>query len=155
MNSRTSFQDDAPLGYLIFDVARLLRRHFEDEAKAHDITLPQWRALAALVKHGAKTQVMLANEIDADPMTVSGLLERMEKRGLVSRKPNPADSRAKLAEATDEGHRIFDAIKRRGLTRYEAALAGLAPHETQALEHALTKIRHNLADLAVPEDVTT
>ena len=42
----------APLGYLIHEVARLLKRRFEDEAKTHGITLPQWRSLTSRCTRG-------------------------------------------------------------------------------------------------------
>ena len=93
----TDFKNSAPLGYLIHEVARLLKRRFEEEAKAHGITLPQWRALAQIALKDNITQRSLADAIDADQMTVSGILDRLEKRGLIDRFPDPKDSRAKLA----------------------------------------------------------
>ena len=46
MKSNLSYKHQAPMGYLIHEVARLMKRRFEEEAKMHGITLPQWRVLA-------------------------------------------------------------------------------------------------------------
>ena len=51
----------------------------------HGITLPQWRALAQISQNESMTQRALAELIDTDPMTISGMLDRLEKRGLIER----------------------------------------------------------------------
>lgn len=135
----------APLGYLIHEVARLLKRRFEDEAKTHGITLPQWRSLAHIALHEGITQRALADAIDADPMTVSGILDRLEKRGLVIRYPDPTDSRAKLAKLTPQGEAMFRKARETGLAMYEAATVGLTDEEREAMKSALCKMRDNLS----------
>jgi MarR family transcriptional regulator, transcriptional regulator for hemolysin len=135
----------APLGYLIHEVAKLLKRRFEDEAKSHGITLPQWRALAHIALHEGITQRALADAIDADPMTVSGILDRLEKRGLIDRYPAPSDSRAKLARLTAEGDEMFRKARATGLAMYQAATEGLSANEREAMKSALCKMRDNLS----------
>jgi MarR family transcriptional regulator for hemolysin len=137
----------APLGYLIHEVARLLKRRFEDEAKSHGITLPQWRALAHIALHEGITQRALADAIDADPMTVSGILDRLEKRGMIDRSADPSDSRAKLARLTPEGELMFRKARETGLAMYEAATVGLTAEERDAMQSALCKMRDNLSGL--------
>src|SRR4051812_47204216 len=83
------------VGFLVHEVARLFRRRFEDEARAHGVTLPQWRALVEIYKNDGVSQVSLAGSVDTDPMTMSGILDRLEKRGLIERYADPNDSRAK------------------------------------------------------------
>jgi DNA-binding MarR family transcriptional regulator len=98
-----SFRAQLPLGYLIHEVAKLMKRRFEQEAREHDMTLPQFRILAEVWRTPGVTQAALAAAIDSDPMTVSGILDRLDKRGLLERFTNPDDSRAKLARITPEG----------------------------------------------------
>jgi MarR family transcriptional regulator for hemolysin len=50
MKEELDIRHRAPLGYLIHEVARLMKRRFEDEARSLGITLPQWRALAQIAK---------------------------------------------------------------------------------------------------------
>jgi MarR family transcriptional regulator, transcriptional regulator for hemolysin len=138
------YKSQAPVGYLIHEVAKLLKRRFEEEAKAQGITLPQWRALAQIALHQNITQRALADSIDADPMTISGILDRLEKRGLLTRFPDPSDSRAKLARLTPEGDRLFAMAKEKGLAMYETAVQGLSEQERETLQSALCKMRDNL-----------
>lgn len=134
----------APLGYLIFEVNRLFKRRFEELAKTNGVTLPQWRALAQIAMHENITQREIADSIDADPMTVSGILDRLEKRGLIDRFADPSDSRAKVARLTPAGEVMFGEARAVGLTMYEAAIVGLSEHERQVMKTALCKMRDNL-----------
>lgn len=135
---------EASVGYLVYEVARAFRRRFEDEARRHDLTLPQWRALAELARKGGVSQVVLAGAIDADPMTVSGILDRLEKRGLVRREPDPSDSRAKIVRLTDDGLTLYDTAKAVGVELYQSAVLGMSPAELDAVANGLTRIRNNL-----------
>lgn len=145
MKSKSILRHQAPLGYQVFEVARLMKRRFEEQAKSHGITLPQWRALAQIATHDGISQRALAGQIDADPMTVSGILDRLEKRGLIERYPDPADSRAKLARLTAAGEDLFQTARRVALAMYESAVAGLTPAEREALQSGLEKMSANLS----------
>ncbi|KRA53054.1 MarR family winged helix-turn-helix transcriptional regulator [Devosia sp. Root635] len=138
---------ETSVGYLIYEVARTFRRRFEEEARRHDLTLPQWRALAELARRGGISQVALAAAIDADPMTVSGILDRLEKRGLVRREQDPADSRAKVVQLSGDGRALFDTAKAVGVELYASAVQGMSATELAALVHGLTAIRNNLNGL--------
>lgn len=148
MKSNLGYKHQAPMGYLIHEVARLMKRRFEEEARIHGITLPQWRVLGQIALNEGITQVALAAATDADPMTVSGVLDRLEKRGLIDRYADPTDSRAKLARLTAEGEEIFNTARAVGLQMYEAALVGVTPEERQTVISALTKMRDNLTGQA-------
>ena len=100
-------QHRAPIGYLVHEVARLFRRRFEDEARIHGVTLPQWRALAEIHRQEGISQVSLAGCIDTDPMTLSGILDRLEKRGLVAMQPGE-DQREATLNLTAAGHAMID-----------------------------------------------
>jgi hypothetical protein len=69
----------------------------------HGITMPQWKALSEISRNPGITQVELAALTDSDPMTMSGILDRLEKRGFVTRSPDPRDSRAKVVQILPEG----------------------------------------------------
>ncbi|KKC34674.1 MarR family winged helix-turn-helix transcriptional regulator [Devosia psychrophila] len=141
---RSNLRTERPIGYLIHEVARMMRRRFEDEARTHGLTLAQWRALGAIDSEHMITQVALASHIDADPMTVSGILDRLEKRGLLERYPHPNDSRAKLSRLTPDGVEMVAAARHLGKTLYDAALDGLDEAERQALISSLSRMRDNL-----------
>jgi len=140
-----TYKHQAPLGYLIHEVARLMKRRFEAEARAHDITLPQWRALAQIAANECITQRAIADRIDTDPMTISGILDRLEKRGLIERAPDPTDSRAKVATLTPAGRHLFDSARAVGFAMYEQALEGVSPEQRSQVITVLEKMRDNLS----------
>lgn len=148
---RNQFAKAAPLGYLIHEVARLFRRRFEDEAKTHQITMPQWKALAEVARNPGITQVELAALTDSDPMTMSGILDRLEKRGLVERSPDPRDSRAKVIHIAADGVHIVERARKVGLAIYARATEGISPDEEKTLRDALERIRGNLVGMDAEE----
>ena len=139
------------IGYLIHEVARLMRRRFEDEASVHGFTLPQWRALAEIYRSEAIAQVSLAAALDVDQMTVSGIVSRLEKRGLIDRYPDPNDSRAKLAKLTPAGLALVTNAKNVGRALYENALDGLSPADRDAMAAQLRLIRDNLNSMTAQQ----
>lgn len=140
------------LVFLVHEVARLFRRRFEDEAKLHGFTLPQWRALAEIFHREGISQVSLAAALDVDQMTVSGIVSRLEKRGLIERYPNPNDSRAKLARLTPAGLELVTRAKHVGRAVYENALDGLDEAERVQLKTRLALVRDNLNAMTIQKE---
>jgi DNA-binding MarR family transcriptional regulator len=136
---------DPPIGYLVHEVAKAFRRRFEEDAKRQGLTLPQWRVLAELARQGGLSQVRLAAAIDAGTMTLSGIVDRLEKRGLVAREQDPGDSRAKIVRLTDEGQALFDTAKALATQLYSNAIEGLSDAELRAIARSLIRIRNNLS----------
>jgi DNA-binding MarR family transcriptional regulator len=144
-------QRERPIGFLVHEVARLLRRRFEDEARVHGVTLPQWRALAEIYKQEGISQVSLAGCIDTDPMTLSGILDRLDKRGLIERFIDPNDSRAKLARLTPAGQELVGTARNVGLELYETALNGLSFEDRELVASHLMRIRDNLNNMTAEQ----
>jgi DNA-binding MarR family transcriptional regulator len=121
-----------------------MKRRFEDEASLHGFTMPQWRALAEIFRAEGIAQVSLAAALDVDQMTVSGIVGRLEKRGLIERFPDPNDSRAKLAKLTPAGRELVLNAKNVGRALYENALEGISQPERDTMVAQLKLIRDNL-----------
>jgi len=139
------------IGYLVHEVARLMRRRFEEEASVHGFTLPQWRALAEIFRNEGIAQVSLAAALDVDQMTVSGIVSRLEKRGLIDRYPDPNDSRAKLAKLTPAGRELVTRAKNVGRALYENALDGISLADREKMAAQLRLIRDNLNSMTALE----
>ena len=138
-------------GYLVNEVSRLLKRRFEDEAKSFGVTMPQWRTLVEIHRQDGVSQVALAAFIDSDPMTMSGILDRLEKRGLIERFTDPNDSRAKLARLTREGVALVARARRVGIAMQEIALSGLSAEEREDLVEKLRHIRATLNNMTADQ----
>lgn len=76
-------------------------------AAEHDLSLTQLRVLAILRDRRIRMSE-LADYLGLDKSTISGLVDRAEKRGLLQRAPNPADGRATDVFLTAEGMQLAD-----------------------------------------------
>lgn len=115
-HTKSASQPEAPtrnklFGYVIHDLAKQLRRHFDTTAQQFGLTLAQWRLIAQISANEGLSQVALAALVDTDPMTVSGLIERLEGKGLVERITDPDDSRAKIVLLTDKARGLVAEMK--------------------------------------------
>lgn len=136
--------------YLIHALSRAIRRRFDELAREYGLTLPQWRVLRQLAKMDELSQATLATLTDTDPMTLSGILDRLEAKGLVQRVPDPGDSRAKLVRTTQKARDMVGEIKGVAHELYEEALQGVSESERDALFATLARIVQNLSsDISV------
>lgn len=97
-------------GFLLWVSANAWQRRQRAALAELGLTQPQFRLLAGiawLTREGdAASQVRLARHAHADPMTTSQVVRALEKKGLVRRVTNPADSRARHLKATARGRKL-------------------------------------------------
>ena len=85
------FQRD--LMFLLHDVARLMRVDADKRARAHGMTRAQWGILIWLERQPGLSQKELSEILEVEPITVARLIDRLEARGMVERRPDPKDRR--------------------------------------------------------------
>ncbi|MFD2855870.1 MarR family winged helix-turn-helix transcriptional regulator [Seohaeicola zhoushanensis] len=129
---------------MLHDAARLMKSEFERRAKGHRLSLMQWRTLGALARSDGMSQVALAARVEASPMTMSDIIDRLEGDGLVSRETDPSDGRAKLVRITQAAQPIVEEMRGIATEVYATALAGIAPEDLDGLTRALQQIVTNL-----------
>lgn len=76
--------------------------------------------------------------------TITGLMQRLEHKGFISRSTNPKDCRCKFVELTKKGCDIERSLKQNSKGMEERALRGLTPEEVKIFEKALCLIAENL-----------
>ena len=137
---------DRNLGWLLHDVARLLRKRFEQEARASSLGLT--RAQAAVIAHLARqegsNQASLAQILEIEPITLVRLLDRLEELGLVERRPDPKDRRARLLRLTSEAHAMLARIRTLGAAVRDDACAGISADRREAMIDTLMEMKANL-----------
>lgn len=108
---------DTNPGYLLADNSRLLRRAFDERVREAGVTAPQARLLLNLERHPGRNQAFYAERLEIEPITLCRMVDRMEEAGLVERRADPDDRRARLLHLT---------VRSRGkIARIRAALDGL------------------------------
>lgn len=104
---------DALLGHLIRRLHQKSTAVFSDAMATlgHDITPMQFSALNALVHHDGIDQARLAEHVAVDRATLGGIVDRLEKKGLIERRVAPNDRRARILSLTVAGRALFEALE--------------------------------------------
>ncbi|MFI8227816.1 MarR family winged helix-turn-helix transcriptional regulator [Streptomyces sp. NPDC085900] len=123
---------------LIGDVVARYHADFDEAAARHALTGAQARLLSLLSLEPLPMR-KLAQKLKCEPSNVTGIVDRLESRGLVERRPDPADRRVKLAAATQEGRRVAREL-RDGLRFAREPLAGLSDAERLSLRDLLKRM---------------
>jgi MarR family transcriptional regulator for hemolysin len=131
-------------GFLLHDVARLLRVAFDRRARALDLTRSQWWVLNFLYFNEGITQSELADLLDVEKATLGRLLDRLEVKGWVERRCDPADRRAKRLHLTGEVQDVMRALRDLAADVRADALEGLDEAERERFLATLLHIKGNL-----------
>ena len=130
---------------LINDLSRLLWNNVREHGMEHPISQKSGQLiLLELAKRDGRTQLDLANATNLKAPTISVSLQKLEKEGYVSRRPDEYDLRATRVFLTEKGRELDNTIK--GYIRREESLAtsNLTEEESETLVKLLLKIRENL-----------
>ncbi|MFE5256051.1 MarR family winged helix-turn-helix transcriptional regulator [Streptomyces coelicoflavus] len=120
---------------LIGEVVARFHADYEEAAAERALTGAQAKLLSLLSLEPLPMR-KLAHKLKCEPSNVTGIVDRLEARGLVERRPDPGDRRVKVAAATEEGRRVARGL-RESLRFAREPLAGLSEGERVALRDAL------------------
>ncbi|HMO47788.1 MAG TPA: MarR family transcriptional regulator [Rubrivivax sp.] len=134
------------LGFLIHDVSRLRRSAFDRCFKPMNVTRSQWWVLAYLSREDGMTQSRLAEELDLGKVAVGGLIDRLEKSGLVRREADAADRRVNRIFLEPKSRQLFNRMRKVTHRMNEKILAGLPDAKLEDAALTLNAMKHNLLD---------
>ncbi len=139
-------------GTLACEVSKLYSDRFDRVARGSiGISLAQYRLLAALAMHDDNkplSQVKLARQIELSTMGVTGLCERMEQNGWISRRPSDIDRRINEVRMEPKADEALDALMAVGNAQADEALATLSADERTTLLRLLGLVHGRLRELA-------
>jgi MarR family transcriptional regulator for hemolysin len=136
--------DPPTLGFLLHDVARLLKKRLEQRSRGTGLTRSQWQILAYLAQNEGINQKRLAELLDIEPITVGRIVDKLETLRLVKRSPHPTDRRRWLLHLMPVARsRLQQAGEYGDATRREA-LAGVSEDDRQHLLKTLQALKQNL-----------
>lgn len=113
------------VGTVLAQVARLMRRAFDERAREIGVTRPQWQVLSVLLRHEGIKQGGLAEILEVEPITAGRMIDRMQDAKLVERKTDPADRRAWRLFLTPRGREIIDRLQPLAMETTEKTLKGI------------------------------
>ena len=122
-------------------VARQLRHASQETLAPWDITPSHLRALRVLGHHGAQHMSALSDRLHIAARSVTEVVDALEARGLMSRRPDPADRRATLVELTEHGDDVLAAIRAARGLETERAFDRLSAADRDHLARILRQLR--------------
>lgn len=141
MNKR---DPDTNFGLLVHDVARLMRANFHRRVQPLGLTQAQWRALFHLSRNEGIKQVVLAEILEVQPITLARLVDRLEDAGWAERRPDPSDRRAFRLFVTAKAQPVLERIRELAAETREEAMKGLGRRERKHLLDLLSATKDNL-----------
>jgi MarR family transcriptional regulator for hemolysin len=134
-------------GFLLREVTRRYVLRFEVRAREISLNLAQAKTLVRLDKNEGVSQARLAELAEVDAMAMVRILDRMEADGLLERRPDPADRRARCLYLTAKAKPILGEIWRLSDETREELFAGVNKADREVFMSVLERIHDNLSTL--------
>lgn len=134
-------------GFILNDVARLMRITFDRRVKALGLTRSQWWVLNYLFRNNGTTQSELADILEIEKATLGRLLDRMEAKGWIRRQEHSTDRRAKCVFLTDEVEPAVKTMRAAAADLRRDALANFDNTDRERFVDMLLAIKTNLTSL--------
>jgi DNA-binding MarR family transcriptional regulator len=140
--SRSGSPGDESLSDAFWSVARQLREASHESLAPWDITPAQLRALRVLARHGQTRLSGLSDHLHIAARSTTEVVDALESRGLVRRRPDLGDRRATLVELTEHGESVLDAIRAARGSETERLFGRLSQTDQAHLARILRKLRN-------------
>jgi DNA-binding MarR family transcriptional regulator len=134
-------------GFLLNDVARLLRTVYDRRIRELGLTRAQWWVLTHLFRADGITQTELAEVLEIEKPTLGRLLDRLEAKGWVRRTHDERDRRIWRVRLTKEVEPALRTMRRIAAELRRDALSGLSAAERERFVDSLLSIKSNLVRL--------
>ena len=151
VNERAHLELGNYLPYLLNRVGFALVDSFTREAlKADGLSIDMWRVLAALSNNGGQRQVDLSEMTSIDVSTMSRLVSRLVRIGLVTRSRSKTSNREVVVALSPKGRTLVQRLIPIARRLEEVANAGLPATDLAIVKRALRQMYQNMATLSAP-----
>lgn len=149
MSNLTTHELDSPpwlrVESTLMATARLVRIAFDTRLAELDLNLTQASLIGYVNEFGATTQTDLADHLAIGRAQIGAIIDRLEARGVVERRPNPDDRRVWLVSITEAGRILAAEIAQVDEVLRAELRRGIGREERQALAWVMTRLQQNLA----------
>lgn len=136
------------LGFLLGKCSQIKDRFLDQHLLVEDITASQVKVLFSLYHMKVQRSSDISKALNLDSSSVTRMLDRLEKKGLIIRKSDPEDRRSVLIELTPIGTETTERATPLAKEAINQLTECLTPAEKQSLQHCLSKI----VDCHIPEE---
>jgi MarR family transcriptional regulator, transcriptional regulator for hemolysin len=141
---RNRLSPNMEFAFTINDVVRLLRTYADHKAAQFGLTRAQWAVMARLDRSEGLKQSELAEVLDLQPISLTRLLDRLCESGLIERRSDPADRRAKRLYLTPAARPLLKRLSELGEELMATTLAGIDRATVQEMLAHLLVAKDNL-----------
>ena len=139
------FELQRDVGWLIFDVSRLLMRSFEKKVREVGLTPHQWRVLLQIGRREGQTQTEIAEETEIARAPLGRLLDKLEEQGVIERRQDPHDRRAKRIYLVErEGKTFMEPFREQAKEQFDTVYGKLPDSKLLELIRMLDHIKTNI-----------
>ena len=140
-------ESEQHIGFQVHDVARAFTSAYTMLVKPMGLTRSQARAVAYIARSPGLTQRDLARFLSITDMSTTGLLDRMEQKGLITRGPDATDRRINRVFLTKSAESSLSSIREQIAILTEAATKSIPKRDLDQLSRILNKMESNLESL--------
>lgn len=135
-------------GWITADVSRLMRTVFDRRVRSLGLTRTQWLALVRLHRRPGASQSELADMMEIEKAPAGRIIDRLEEKNWIERRPDPADRRVNRIYLTALGERIHAAITPIAEATVQDALSGLSKADRKRVTQLMAQVKLRLSALA-------
>jgi MarR family transcriptional regulator, transcriptional regulator for hemolysin len=143
-NCAVDEDDERHIGFLISDIARLMRTAFDRRARGLGLTRAQWLVINRLYRRPGATQSELAEMLEVEKATAGRTVDRMERKGWVERRQDAGDRRIKRLHLTNEADLLQVRLAQIAERLVDDALAQLSLHERGQFADGMRRVKRQL-----------
>lgn len=132
------------LGFLVNRAAYAMKLALEKKLARHDLTPPQWATLARLWESDGQPQTQIGRSLHSDRPTISGVIDRLERKNLVWRERSDEDRRVVRVWLTAKGRAMENKLSGFAGEINSKAGAGFAGEDIEKLKIFLTRLFSNM-----------
>ncbi|HZG75537.1 MAG TPA: MarR family transcriptional regulator [Paenibacillus sp.] len=134
---------DESIGFQLSRTTRKISQLLASRFEPYGVTTEQFATLQRLAERDGVSQKELAARAEKDPTNMTRILDQLERKGLIARKPNAGDRRSFLVYGTEEGHRLAAALAPVERAALDSLLEGLPVETRDAFRAALDHLWKN------------
>jgi DNA-binding MarR family transcriptional regulator len=149
VKDRIKLDLDNYLPYLVNRVGTIIAEQYGGEALApYRLSIPMWRVVVVLASRGGQRQIDLADLTSIEVSTLSRIVTRLVRMGVVTRTRSPSSTREVVVKLTAKGKAQVARLIPVARDYEAAAIAGLQPEELAILKRCLRRVYANMKDRA-------
>ena len=140
--------DDGYIGYVLSDLARLIRTVFDRRVRDIGMTRAQWLVLTRLYRRPGASQTELADMLESDRASAGRMIDRMEKSGWLERRADSVDRRVNRLFLTADARRLHARMWAIAEATVDDALSPLNAAERERFADMAARVKGQLQTLA-------